>query len=311
MPGRSFQPSSGSGWCQIGALKPTTRSAISASTSAKSALARTRTAGSANRFTPRSPGPSSVELELVLVVLLERRVLRFLAQEAVADRQRLDLGAHEAAERVLGRTDDRLAAHVEARVDDHRASGLLLEAGDEVVVARVGLLVHGLHARRIVDVRDRRDRGARHVQLLDAEELLLLLGHCDAVLPGYVGDKQHVRALGVELEPLRRIIGKHRRREGTERLAVLDFQVERLLHRRRARVAEDRARAERARAELHAALEPAERPALGERLGALLDQLLIAVHLEHRAGAAQPLLDIGLRELRPEIAAAHGVETDT
>ena len=43
----------------------------------------------------------SIELELVLVVLLERRVLRFLAQEAVADRERLDLGTHEAAERVF------------------------------------------------------------------------------------------------------------------------------------------------------------------------------------------------------------------
>ena len=56
-----------------------------------------------------------IELEGVLVVELQRRVLVFLPEEAVADHQHLDLAAHEAAEGVLGRADDRLAAHVEAR----------------------------------------------------------------------------------------------------------------------------------------------------------------------------------------------------
>src|SRR5262245_30253251 len=206
----------------------------------------------------------AVELELVLVVLRQRRVLALLAQEAVAHREALDLGAHEAAERVLGRADDRLAAHVEAGVDDHRAAGLLLEALDQRVVLRIGLLVHRLHARRVVDVRHRRDRGARHVELLDAEQRLLLLGHRDALVLGDVRHQQHVRALAVELEILRDVFRQHRGRERPERLAVLDLEVERLLHARRARVAEDRARAERARAELHAALEPAERLALGQ-----------------------------------------------
>ena len=49
------------------------------------------------------------------------------SQKAVADDQHLDLGAHEAAERVLRRADDRLAAHVEAGIDQHRAAGLRLE----------------------------------------------------------------------------------------------------------------------------------------------------------------------------------------
>src|SRR5262245_5769075 len=74
----------------------------------------------------------SVELELVLVVLLERRVLALLAQEAVAHRERLDLGAHEAAERVLGRADDRLAAHVEASVDDDRAASTVLKRRKQI-----------------------------------------------------------------------------------------------------------------------------------------------------------------------------------
>src|SRR5205823_2866745 len=83
---------------------------------------------------------------------------------------------------------------------------------------------------------------------------------------------------------------------------------ERLLHARRARVAEDRARAEGARAELHAALEPAERLAFGEGAGALADDLLVGEDIEHRAGGAQAPLDLGGGEFRPEIAAAHAVE---
>src|SRR5207249_7520264 len=67
----------------------------------------------------------SVELEALLIALPERFILAILAQYAVPDRERLDLGAHEAAVCVLGRTNDRLAAHVETRVDDHRAASEL------------------------------------------------------------------------------------------------------------------------------------------------------------------------------------------
>ena len=212
---------------------------------------------------PRSrfilPPCASVQLERALVVLLQRRVLLLLPQEAVADRERLDVGAHEAAERILGGADDRLAAHVEGGVHDDRAARLLLEPADQLPVPGVRLLVHRLDARRIVDVRHRRDRGARHVQLLDSEELLLLLGHPDPVLGLHVRHEQHVRALLADVEVLRRVLGEHRRRERAEALAVLHLQVERLLHGRRAGVAEDRAAAERARAELHAAREPRRR----------------------------------------------------
>src|SRR5688500_20195570 len=89
----------------------------------------------------------SVELESVLVVLLQGRVLPVLVQQAVAHGQRLDLGGHDAAERVFRAADDRLAAHWEVGVDQHRASGQLLELGNEPVIPRVGVAVHGLHAR--------------------------------------------------------------------------------------------------------------------------------------------------------------------
>src|SRR5436190_18620270 len=78
----------------------------------------------------------SVELELVLVVDREGAVLVLLAQEAVADDQGVHLRAHEAAERVLRRADDRLSPDVEAGVDEHRAAGALFELGKQGVVAR-------------------------------------------------------------------------------------------------------------------------------------------------------------------------------
>src|SRR5262245_57577824 len=76
-----------------------------------------------------------IELELILVVELQRFGLPRLLEVAVADRERVDLRAHEAAEGVLGRADDRFAAHVEAGVDDHRTARQPLELRDERVVA--------------------------------------------------------------------------------------------------------------------------------------------------------------------------------
>src|SRR5437868_1159515 len=62
---------------------------------------------------PRPPG-WSVQLEAPLIVLTKRRALPLLREIAVSGRKNLDVGSHEAAEGVLGRAHDRLAAHVEA-----------------------------------------------------------------------------------------------------------------------------------------------------------------------------------------------------
>src|SRR5213078_1012795 len=75
----------------------------------------------------------------------------------------------------------------------------------------------------------------------------------------------------------------------------------------RARIADDRARPQRARAELHAALEPAERLALSHCFRTGADELTIVQCFEHGARGAQPALDLVVRELRPEVAAAHAV----
>jgi len=53
----------------------------------------------------------SIWLEPILVVDLRRGVLLGLAQHAIADDEKLDLVAHEAAEDVFGRAYDRLDAH--------------------------------------------------------------------------------------------------------------------------------------------------------------------------------------------------------
>src|SRR5207237_7052612 len=77
------------------------------------------------------------------------------------------------------------------------------------------------------------------------------------------------------LEPLLRLLREHRRRERTEGLAVLDPRVEDVLDLVPPRVGEDRAVAERARAELHPALEPADDVAGGDPLGAERTELLL------------------------------------
>ena len=70
----------------------------------------------------------SIRLERLRVLALERRVLLRLAQEAVADGEAVEVRAHEAAEGVRRRTDDGLAAHVEAGVHDYRQPVLALKA---------------------------------------------------------------------------------------------------------------------------------------------------------------------------------------
>src|SRR5262249_18275213 len=91
------------------------------------------------------------------------------------------------------------------------------------------------------------------------------------------------------------------RREGPERLAVLDLEVHRRLHLLVAGVSDDAARAQRARAELHATGEPADHEAsghelrhAGEELGLLVvDGVLSAARVEH-------LLDLARLVLGPE-----------
>ena len=106
-------------------------------------------------------------------------------------------------------------------------------------------------------------------------------------------------------------LAQHRRREGPEGLAILDLQVQRLLHRRRARITQDRAVAERARAELHPPLEPSERLAL--RPG--LPRRSRSARRRRARRTSRPQLSrrasiSSCAELGPEVGAAHPVAID-
>src|ERR1043166_8121212 len=80
----------------------------------------------------KSMTDASIGVERGLVIELEAGILPLLAQDAIAGDQKLDLRAHEAAERVLGGAHDRLATHVEAGVDQHRAAGARLEGREQI-----------------------------------------------------------------------------------------------------------------------------------------------------------------------------------
>ena len=110
----------------------------------------------------------SIQLELVLVVDAKRGSCSSSSDMAVADRKNLDVGAHETAEASSG-PNDRLAADVEAGIDHHPAAGQPLKADPQLVIARVGVGVHGLHApnSRCGHGGDRR---ARNIELVDPEQ---------------------------------------------------------------------------------------------------------------------------------------------
>src|SRR5262245_43079772 len=98
------------------------------------------------------PSFASVGLEGAFVVALQAGVLVAVGQVEAAGGEHVELRPHEAAEGVLRSIDDRLAANIEAGVDQHGTAGLGLEAGEQRVETRVGLGMDSLDARRIVDM---------------------------------------------------------------------------------------------------------------------------------------------------------------
>src|SRR5262245_13851961 len=123
-----------------------------------------------------------IQIELVLVILGERRVLHGFVEHAIADSEHLHLRAHEAPKCIFGRAHDGLAADVEARIDQHGTARAPLEGGKQSMVPRIGFGVHGLDPGRIVDVSNGRDLGADDVELVDAEEMFLLGAHAPAAV---------------------------------------------------------------------------------------------------------------------------------
>ena len=97
-------------------------------------------------------------------------LLSGLADQAASDHEGVHLRGGEALPGVLRRADDRLAADVEAGVDDQRAAGLGVERFEQLVEAAVPRGIDGLHAGGVVDVRDRRDGRADGFDFRDPGE---------------------------------------------------------------------------------------------------------------------------------------------
>src|SRR5205085_11998685 len=217
------------------------------------------------------------------------------------------LCAHEAGEGVFGCADDWLAAHIETCVDNHRAIGQALERGDQIIIERIIHAADGLHARRIINVRDGGNRGARDVELRDAEQLLFRVSHRNAMTLLHGRDQEHVRRVAIHLEVIRDALAQDRRRERAERFAELDLQVHLRLHLWRARVAEDGARTERTRAKLHAPLKPTDDLLLREQSRDVLGQFVMFESAISCARRVEISANLFVRKIRAEVRAAHAV----
>src|ERR1051325_4719955 len=115
-----------------------------------------------------------------------------------------------------------------------------------------------LHTRGVIHVSHGGNIAARNIQLLDSEERLLFRSHRPTATLDDVGYQKHVRAVLVQLEPILEVFPANRRREWTKAFAILDFQVQRGLHARGTRIAENRSRPQTPRSEFHSALEPSD-----------------------------------------------------
>ena len=155
--------------------------------------------------------------------------------------------------------------------------------------------------------RDGRNRRSRHVQLVDAPQVLRVLADGQAPRGLHVGDKKHVGAVFIDLDPLGDVFACDRRRERPERLAELDFQVHHRLHLRRARVAENRSTAECPGTELHASLHEADDFLVGHQRRDTLSQCRAVETAGCVAVLVEELLHLVVRGPRTEVRAAHAV----
>jgi hypothetical protein len=187
---------------------------------------------------------------------LRPRRLRRLLQQVVANAQHVEVRSHERLVGFARCADDRIPAQIEARVDEHRTAGAPEEGFEHAAIGGVAHRIDGLDARRLIDVRDRRHDRASHLELVQALRRASLR---QALLRVHGSHEQHVGTFLAHLrvEPLVDMFFQDRRREGPEAFAELHLVIDGRLHRRLAWIGENAARAESARPELHAALEPA------------------------------------------------------
>ena len=128
----------------------------------------------------------SIQLERLLVVLSQRRILLLFAEIAVTNCEHLDFRSHETAKRILWSANNWLAAYIEAGIHDHRTARESFKRANQGVVAWIGVLMDGLNASRIIHMRHRRDVRTWHVKLLNTEKAPVAL-----VSSASVGVRQH------------------------------------------------------------------------------------------------------------------------
>src|SRR5688572_327058 len=172
---------------------------------------------------------------------------------------------------------------------------------------RVSVFVDGLDSRGVIHVSYRRQFRSLELELLYTEKLLLFRGKREAqFLPDGRHD-EHVWARSLLLEVVPDLLGQHRRSKRAKRLPIFDLQVHDGLHLRAARIADDRAPPQRARAELHATLKPSDHVLVLEQLRKARIQGGVIEFLVLGTKGVELCLDLITRVPRTEIRAAHEI----
>src|SRR5947207_12702253 len=120
-------------------------------------------------------------------------------------------------------------------------------------------------------------------------------------------DEQHVRAVTIELEPLVHALAKNGRREWPERLPELDLEVHDRLHRRRARITDNRAAAESPWAEFHPPEKKPDDFLCGDESRDLLSQRRTRDAARLVAFRVEEFRNLLFAEAGPEIRSVHPV----
>src|SRR5262245_37300330 len=153
--------------------------------------------------------------------------------EVVLQKQTLNSSSQERFYRLSGSVDDRLALHVETRIQNHFAPGGFPDCLQQRMEVAIVSCRDSLNARAPIDMSNGRQR--RTMLLAD------------------VHDHDHVGQFGpgFDVEPGMGLLGRHSRRERTECLALFHHGVDSIAHFRMTWVGQDAAVSERARTKLH------------------------------------------------------------
>src|SRR6266478_2234240 len=162
------------------------------------------------------------ELLPPILIFLESRLF-FLVQYAGFEHKIVHLCAHKATMTVFGSANYRFTAYVEARVDNYWTTSLQAKGFDDFPVKRICLMSHRLYSGRIIHVGYRRNLRSLHIQLIDAPKRLLFHRHLSPTRLCDISYQQHIRAIGVQLEPVRDLFSQDTGRKWPETLTILDL----------------------------------------------------------------------------------------